>query len=147
MGFRSMLKAGDTAPDVSFVEKNQPVALASFRGKKLVLFFYPKDDTPGCTAEACSFRDEYQAFVDADVQVAGVSSDDGSSHDAFAGKHNLPFRLLSDPDEAARKAFGIPKTLGLFPGRATFVIDADGNNIEAVWYDTAKAGTPEGESA
>jgi thioredoxin-dependent peroxiredoxin len=126
-----MLKAGDRAPDVSFVEKNQPVTLASFRGKKLVLFFYPKDDTPGCTAQACSFRDEYRAFVDADVQVAGVSSDDGASHDAFAGKHNLPFRLLSDPDESARRAFGIPKTLGLFPGRATFVIDADGTILHA----------------
>jgi thioredoxin-dependent peroxiredoxin len=126
-----MLKAGDLAPDVAFVEKNASVPLASFRGKRLVLFFYPKDDTPGCTAEACSFRDEYQAFVDAGSEVAGVSSDDGASHDGFASKHRLPFRLLSDPGEVARKAFGIPKTLGLFPGRATFVIDGDGKILHA----------------
>jgi peroxiredoxin Q/BCP len=126
-----MRKAGDAAPDVTLLERNAPVALASFRGKPLVLFFYPKDETPGCTAEACSFRDEYQAFVEAGAEVAGVSSDDGTSHDGFAARHRLPFRLLSDPGEAARKAFGIPKTLGLFPGRATFVIDADGTILHA----------------
>jgi peroxiredoxin Q/BCP len=126
-----MLSTGDAAPAVTFLEKNQPVSLASFRGKWLVLFFYPKDNTAGCTAEACSFRDAYEDFVEAGAEVAGVSSDDGASHDGFAAKHRLPFRLLSDPDEIARTAFGIPKTLGLFPGRATFVIDPDGTILHA----------------
>jgi peroxiredoxin Q/BCP len=126
-----MLQVGDKAPDVTLQERNVPVQLASFQGKRLVLFFYPKDDTPGCTAEACSFRDEYQAFVDAGAEVAGVSSDDAASHDGFASKHRLPFRLLSDADGAARKAFGVPKTLGILPGRATFVIDADGTILHA----------------
>jgi peroxiredoxin Q/BCP len=126
-----MLKTGDSVPDVTLLDRTEPVPLASFRGRRLVLFFYPKDRTAGCTAEACSFRDEYQAFVDAGAEVVGVSSDDGASHAGFAQRHGLPFRLLSDPGEIARKAFGIPKTLGLFPGRATFVIDADGTILLA----------------
>jgi peroxiredoxin Q/BCP len=126
-----MLNAGDSVPDVTLLDRTEPVPLASFRGRRLVLFFYPKDRTAGCTAEACSFRDEYQAFVDAGAEVVGVSSDDGASHAGFAQRHGLPFRLLSDPGEIARKAFGIPKTLGLFPGRATFVIDADGTILHA----------------
>jgi peroxiredoxin Q/BCP len=126
-----MLGAGAAAPDVTLIDRSGPVTLASFRGKRLVLFFYPKDDTPGCTAEACSFRDEYEAFVEAGAEVVGVSSDDGASHDGFAAKHRLPFRLLSDPGERARKAFGIRKTLGLFPGRATFVIDEHGTILHA----------------
>lgn len=96
-----------------------------------MLFFYPKDNTAGCTAEVCSFRDAYEDFVEAGAEVAGVSSDDGASHEGFAAKHKLPFRLLTDTDEIARKAFGIPKTLGLFPGRATFVIDPGGTVLHA----------------
>jgi peroxiredoxin Q/BCP len=126
-----MLKAGDRVPDVTLLDRAEPVPLASFRGRRLVLFFYPKDETAGCTAEACSFRDEYQGFVEAGAEVAGVSADDGASHERFAGRHSLPFRLLSDPGEVARRAFGIPKTFGLFPGRATFVIDADGTILHA----------------
>jgi thioredoxin-dependent peroxiredoxin len=126
-----MLEAGDAVPDVTLYERAQPVPLASFRGRPVVLFFYPKDDTAGCTAEACSFRDGYDAFVRAGAEVVGVSSDDGDSHDAFARKYRLPFRLLSDPGGAARKAFGIKKTLGLLPGRATFVIGRDGTILHA----------------
>jgi peroxiredoxin Q/BCP len=121
-----MLTTGDQAPDVTLLEKGVPISLASFRGKWLVLFFYPKDNTAGCTAEVCSFRDAYEDFVEAGAEVVGVSSDDAASHAGFAAKHRLPFRLLSDPGEIARAAFGIPKTLGLFPGRATFVINPDG---------------------
>jgi len=127
----TMLGAGDRIPEVTLQGRDGPVPLSSLLGKRLVLFFYPKDDTPGCTAEACSFRDEYQAFVDAGAEVIGVSSDDGASHAAFAGRHRLPFPLLSDPGEIARNAFGIPRTLGLLPGRATFVIDADGTVLHA----------------
>jgi peroxiredoxin Q/BCP len=126
-----MLNTGDQTPDVTLLEKNVPVPLSSFRGKWLVLFFYPKDNTAGCTAEVCSFRDAYEDFVEAGAEVAGVSSDDAASHERFAAKHRLPFRLLSDPGEIARKAFGIPKTLGLFPGRATFVIDPDGTILHS----------------
>jgi peroxiredoxin Q/BCP len=126
-----MLQAGDRIPDATLTGRDGPVPLASLLGQRLVLFFYPKDDTPGCTAQACSFRDDYQAFVEAGAEVIGVSSDGGASHDAFAGRHRLPFRLLSDPGEAVRKAFGIPKTLGILPGRATFVIDRDGTILHA----------------
>jgi len=91
-----------------------------------VLYFYPKDNTPACTAEACSFRDAYTAFTDAGAQVIGVSSDSADSHTAFAQRHALPFPLASDPGGGLRKAFGVPKTLGLLPGRVTYVIDRGG---------------------
>ena len=122
-----MLKAGDRAPDVTLEDNDgTPISIASFRGRPLVLYFYPKDDTPGCTAEACAFRDAYEAFTDAGAVVVGVSADDGASHERFVAKHRLPFRLLSDRNRAAQIAFGVPKTLGILPGRATFVIDAAG---------------------
>jgi peroxiredoxin Q/BCP len=91
-----------------------------------VLYFYPKDHTPGCTAQACAFRDAYQDFTDAGAVVVGVSSDDAATHAGFAEKYHLPFTLLSDRGGAAQKAFGVSKTLGLLPGRVTFVIDKDG---------------------
>lgn len=103
------------------------VSLADYRGKsEVVLFFYPKDNTPGCTAEACSFRDSYEAFREAGAEVIGVSSDSTASHQKFAGRHNLPFRLLSDPDGSLRALFGVPKSLGFLPGRVTYVIDKQG---------------------
>ncbi len=92
----------------------------------LVLFFYPKDATPGCTTEVCAFRDAYQDFIDAGAQVLGVSSDSVVSHGRFATKHDLPYPLASDPGGKIRDAYGVPKTLGLIPGRVTFVIDRDG---------------------
>ncbi|NCA86220.1 MAG: peroxiredoxin [Clostridia bacterium] len=95
--------------------------------RPLVLYFYPKDDTPGCTAQACSFRDTYQDFLNAGAQVVGVSSDDSSSHKAFAEKHRLPFTLLSDTDGKLRQEMGVPSDLlGLLPGRVTYVIDRHG---------------------
>jgi peroxiredoxin Q/BCP len=95
--------------------------------RPLVLYFYPKDDTPGCTAQACSFRDAYQDFLDSGAQVVGVSSDDVATHKAFAEKHRLPFTLLSDTDGKLRQEMGVPSDLlGLLPGRVTYVIDRHG---------------------
>jgi thioredoxin-dependent peroxiredoxin len=91
-----------------------------------VLFFYPKDDTPGCTKQACAFRDEYEAFGQLDAEVIGISSDSVESHKNFAEKHSLPFLLLSDEGGKVRKLYGVPTTFGLFPGRVTYVIDAEG---------------------
>lgn len=122
------IQPGDPAPDFALEDASgTTVRLADFRGRaEVVLYFYPKDDTPGCTAEACSFRDSYEAFRDAGAEVIGVSSDAGASHRRFADRHALPFRLLSDPGGAVRARYGVSKTLGLIPGRATFVIDRDG---------------------
>jgi len=103
------------------------VRLADMVGRRpLVLFFYPKDDTPICTKEACAFRDSYETFSAAGAEVIGISSDNAASHRAFAARHKLPFLLASDADGSLRKAFGVPKTLGLFPGRVTYVVDRDG---------------------
>ena len=92
----------------------------------VVLFFYPRDFTPGCTAEACAFRDDYTNFVEAGATVVGVSADSGESHRRFAQHHNLPFALISDADGALRKAYGVDKVWGVLPGRVTFVIDRQG---------------------
>lgn len=92
----------------------------------MVLYFYPKDSTPGCTIEACSFRDQYEVLREAGAEVVGVSSDDQQAHEAFVSKYNLPFVLLSDPGGSVRAAYGIKRTLGLIDGRVTFVIDREG---------------------
>ena len=93
----------------------------------LVIYFYPKDETAGCTKQACSFRDSYEDFIAAGAKVIGISSDDEKSHKKFAEKHKLPFTLLADSDKKVRKAFGVPTNLlGLIPGRVTYVIDKNG---------------------
>ena len=92
----------------------------------MVVYFYPKDFTRGCTAEACGFRDSYEAFKDLGAEVIGISSDSQDSHRDFAQQHHLPFILLSDADSAVRKAYGVKKSLGLFAGRVSFVIDKKG---------------------
>jgi len=122
------LKAGDQAPDFRLSDQaGKPISLADFRGKKsVVLYFYPKDDTPGCTAESCSFRDSYEVFQEAGAEVIGVSSDSPESHAKFAAKYHLPFRLLSDDGEKVRRLYGVSSTLGLLPGRVTYVIDRRG---------------------
>jgi peroxiredoxin Q/BCP len=122
------IRAGDKAPDFTLpTQDGTSVRLADLLGKgPIVLYFYPKDDTPGCTAEACSFRDAYEDFKEAGAEVVGVSSDSASKHKAFADKHRLPFLLVADEDGVVRKRYGVKSTLGLFPGRVTYVIDREG---------------------
>jgi thioredoxin-dependent peroxiredoxin len=123
------IQVGDQAPDFTFTQKDgTPSNLKSLLERKaVVLYFYPKDETPGCTAQACSFRDSYEDFSAAGAEVIGVSGDGTSSHDAFASKHRLPFTLVSDEDGALRKRYGVPRSfLGLMPGRVTYVIDRKG---------------------
>jgi peroxiredoxin Q/BCP len=122
------IKAGDKAPDFTLPSQaGEPVRLYDRLGERVVvLYFYPKDDTRGCTAEACGFRDSYEAFADAGAEVIGVSSDSVGKHASFAGKHELPFTLLSDQGGRVRKSYGVPATLGVLPGRVTYVIDRDG---------------------
>ena len=122
------LKVGDPAPEFTLRSSaGAAVNLADFRGKaEVVLFFYPKDNSPACTIEACSFRDRYEDFRDAGAEVIGVSGDSLDSHKRFSRALSLPFVLLSDADGAVRARYGVPKTLGLFPGRTTFLIDKEG---------------------
>jgi peroxiredoxin Q/BCP len=122
------LQVGDRAPDFSATTQDgSTIRLSDFVGERgLVLFFYPKDGTPVCTKEACSFRDSYELFVKAGAEVVGVSSDSAASHQAFTKQHKLSFPLISDSDGALRRVFGVPTTLGLFPGRVTYVIDKEG---------------------
>jgi peroxiredoxin Q/BCP len=124
----SQLRVGDRAPDFSAaMQDGQTISLADLLGRRgFVLFFYPKDNTTVCTKEVCSFRDSYEEFTKAGVDVIGVSGDSAASHHAFAAQHRLPFPLISDSDGALRKAFGVSKTLGLIPGRVTYVIDQGG---------------------
>jgi peroxiredoxin Q/BCP len=119
---------GEIAPEFTLRSSTgEAVALADFRGKaEVVLFFYPKDNTPGCTAEACTFRDSHEAFREAGAVVIGVSSDSADSHRKFAERFGLPFVLLSDADGTLRGRYGVPRTLGFFPGRVTYLIDRDG---------------------
>ena len=122
------VKVGDRAPDFTLLSlTGEPVSLSSFLGKKdVVLYFYPKDNTPGCTAEACSFRDSYEVFQEAGAEVIGISSDSEKSHQQFAKQHHLPFILLSDLGGVVRKHYGVPATFGLLPGRVTYIIDKQG---------------------
>jgi peroxiredoxin Q/BCP len=122
------IKTGDQAPEFSLPKQDgTPVQLKELLQKAaVVLYFYPKDDTPGCTKEACSFRDSYEAFKDAGAEVVGISSQSAASHEAFAAKHRLPFTLLADEGGKVRRQYGVPSTLGLLPGRVTYVIDRSG---------------------
>ncbi|GGA83187.1 peroxiredoxin [Flavobacterium palustre] len=123
------LKAGDIVPKFTAQDATGAVFESnSIIGKKaVIIYFYPKDDTPQCTAQACGFRDNYAEFVNLGVEVIGISSDDVNSHQQFIQKYNLPFLLLSDPDKAIRKLFGVPSAfLGLLPGRVTYLVDKYG---------------------
>lgn len=124
----ALLEEGATAPEFSLVdEQGQTRSLSEFLAQgPVVVYFYPRDDTPGCTAESCHFRDEYAQFTEAGVAVVGISRDSQSSHLAFKEKHRLPFTLLSDLDGQVAKSFGVSSLLGLLPGRATFVLDQSG---------------------
>lgn len=127
-GVTPTLKIGDPAP--AFTAKTsdgKQISLSDYHGKRgVVLFFYPKDGTSVCTKEACAFRDSYEKFNEAGVEVIGVSSDSDESHRSFADQYHLSFPLVSDADGALRKLFSVPNTLGLIPGRVTYVIDKDG---------------------
>lgn len=122
------IDVGDPAPDLSLsTHTGEQLSLADYRGKHpVVVFFYPKDGTAVCTKEACSFRDAYDDFTEAGAVVIGISSDSAARHQSFAQKHGLPFLLVSDKDGSARRAFGVAKTMGIFPGRVTYVIDREG---------------------
>jgi peroxiredoxin Q/BCP len=122
------VRVGDKAPDFVLPSSSgDSVRLSDLvREGAVVLFFYPKDDTRGCTVEACSFRDRNGDFAAAGAQVVGISSDSSESHEQFASKHRLPMTLLSDKDGKVRALYGVRAMLGLLPGRATFVIDAKG---------------------
>ncbi|MCO6484354.1 MAG: thioredoxin-dependent thiol peroxidase [Saprospiraceae bacterium] len=129
-----MLKPGDKAPDFSAPNENGEIlTLQQFKGKKLVLYFYPKDDTPGCTAEACSLRDHYSRFLKKGYAILGVSPDSEKKHQKFIEKYNLPFSLLADPEANILKAYGVwglKKFMGReYMGvlRTTFIIDEKGH--------------------
>ena len=119
------LKPGDPMPETTLVGPAGPLQLRDRVGKPLVVYFYPKDETYGCTLEACKFRDEYEDFVAAGAEVIGVSRDSAASHEQFKAHHRLPFTLLSDPDGKVAKAWGVRGMLGL-PGRVTYVFDKAG---------------------
>jgi peroxiredoxin Q/BCP len=121
------LSSGDHAPQIALTDQNGVERRSDqLADKALVLFFYPKDDTPGCTMEACAFRDSYADLQALGAEVWGVSGDDAGSHQRFASRHNLPYPLLVDRGNQLRRAFGVPAVLGLLPGRVTYVIDAGG---------------------
>jgi peroxiredoxin Q/BCP len=123
-----MLQPGDKAPDFKLLTTTGELFQLSdkLREASVVLYFYPKDETRGCTAQACSFRDQYEVFKEQGAEVVGISSDDMASHQEFTSKHQLPFILLSDNDGKVRKLYDVPRTLGLIPGRVTYVIDQQG---------------------
>jgi peroxiredoxin Q/BCP len=122
------VKIGDQAPDFTLPSQmGDNVTLSEFFGKKnIVLYFYPKDESPGCTREACRFRDSYDVFTSLGAEVLGVSSQSVESHKSFATHHGLPFILLSDEDNRVRQLYGVPSTMGIIPGRVTFIIDKQG---------------------
>lgn len=122
------VNVGEKAPDFTLPSQTgENITLSSFFGtRNVVLYFYPEDESPGCTREACTFRDSYAYFKDAGAEVVGINSGSIESHKSFAAHHNLPFLLLSDRGNEVRKLFGVPSTLGLIPGRVTYIIDKQG---------------------
>lgn len=136
---QAKLKAGDAAPDFTANDQDgNEVTLSKLKGHKVVLYFYPKDDTPGCTAQACNLRDNYGALVKAGYIVLGVSGDDEASHKGFKNKYSLPFSLVADKDKAINKKYGVwvekeregVKYMGT--ARTTFVIDEKGNILKII---------------
>jgi peroxiredoxin Q/BCP len=134
-----LLEIGDKAPDFRTVDQDgEGVSLKDFKGKKVVLYFYPKDDTPGCTKEACAFRDSFATFRRRRIEVLGVSTDDAKTHKKFAEKYDLPFRLLADPEKRIVKSYGVWGEKSMYgrkymgTHRVTYLIDEKGK-IAAVW--------------
>lgn len=129
----SELKEGQKAPDFTSTDQNgNAISLSQFKGKTVVLYFYPKDDTPGCTAEACDFRDNYQGLKTKGIEVLGISVDDEKSHQKFASKYNLPFTLVADPEKKIVAAYGVWGEKNMYgktymgTNRTTFIIDENG---------------------
>lgn len=122
------VKKGSVPPTFTLKDQDgRNVSLTKYKGKPLVVYFYPADETPGCTKQACAFRDSYEKFKKAGAEVVGISGDDASSHKAFAKKYKLPFTLLSDEGNKVRKEWGVPSDLfGALPGRETYVLDRNG---------------------
>jgi thioredoxin-dependent peroxiredoxin len=134
-----VVEEGAPAPDFELrSDEGETVTLSALRGKPVVLYFYPKDDTPGCTTEACEFRDAYDRFRDQGVEILGVSPDTEASHQKFKSKYELPFTLLADPEHQAAEAYGVWKEKRNYGKtymgveRSTFVIDADGKVAKAM---------------
>ena len=134
-----MIEEGKPAPDFELqTDTGESVRLSDFRGKPVVLYFYPKDDTPGCTAEACEFRDSYETYRQRGVEILGVSPDDVASHEKFKSKYKLPFTLLADPEHKTAEAYGVwgersfagKKYMGI--NRSTFLIDEEGKVARAM---------------
>ena len=122
------VNVGDKAPDFALPSQmGDSVTLSEYFGKKsVVLYFYPKDESLGCTKEACTFRDSYEVFTNLGAEVLGVSGQSIESHKSFASHHGLPFLLLSDADNKVRHLYGVPATMGIIPGRVTYIIDKKG---------------------
>jgi peroxiredoxin Q/BCP len=122
------VKVGDKAPDFTLPSQmGDNVTLSEYFGKKnVVLYFYPKDESLGCTREACTFRDSYDVFTNLGAEVLGLSGQSVKSHKSFATHHGLPFLLLSDVDNKVRQLYGVPATIGIIPGRVTYIIDKKG---------------------
>ncbi|KAJ7537324.1 hypothetical protein O6H91_11G001700 [Diphasiastrum complanatum] len=129
------ISEGDVLPSFSLKDQEgRIVSSSSFKGKPIVLYFYPADDTPGCTREACAFRDAHMRFKDSGAEVIGISSDSFQSHKAFAEKHRLPFTLLTDYGNKLRKEWGIAADMfGMLPGRQTYIIDKKGVECSRIW--------------
>jgi peroxiredoxin Q/BCP len=141
-----MLKVGDKAPDfTSQTDAGEKFKLSDLKGKRVVLYFYPKADTPGCTVEACEFRDDLKAFAKKNVEIVGVSPDKPTAQAKFKTKYELPFTLLADDEKAVAEAYGVwreknmygRKTMGIV--RSTFLIDAEGK-IEKIWSSVKAKG-------
>ncbi len=133
MNKKNTLKVGDKCPSFSLNnQKGEKIDISNIIGRKnILIYFYPKDETYGCTQQACSFRDAYDEFLEYDCEVFGISSDDKKSHDNFSIKHNLNFDILSDVNNEVRNMFGVPRSLfGLVSGRVTYLVDKKG---EIVW--------------
>ncbi|MFT5754348.1 MAG: peroxiredoxin Q/BCP [Flavobacterium sp.] len=133
------INKGDIVPNFKAkTQSGEKFELSNYKGKPLVIYFYPKDNTPGCTTQACSFRDQYQDFQDLGAEVIGISGDSEDSHDKFAQKHKLPFILLSDGNRKIRNIFGVPTHFfGLLPGRVTYIIDKEGKVVSV--FNSIKA--------